>query len=92
VNNNEYNGHYNYETWLVSLNISDFQQELQDMAADAKSLRDMETSIQNFVNETLLNEVEESKNTFLKDVVNSFLSEVNWQDIAKSNYTEGVAK
>jgi hypothetical protein len=38
VNNNEYNGHYNYETWLVSLNISDFQQELQDMAADAKSL------------------------------------------------------
>ncbi len=92
MNNNEYNGHYNYETWLVSLNISDFQQELQDMAADAKSLRDMETSLKNFVNETLLNEVEESKNTFLKDVVNSFLSEVNWQDIAKSNYTEGVAK
>jgi hypothetical protein len=52
----------------------------------------METSLKNFVNETLLNEVEESKNTFLKDVVNSFLSEVNWQDIAKSNYTEGVAK
>jgi hypothetical protein len=92
VNNNEYNGHYNYETWLVSLNIGDFQQELQQMAEDASSLRDMITSIQNFVNETLLNEVEESKNIFLKDVVNSFLSEVNWQEIAKSNYTEGVSK
>lgn len=92
MNNNEYNGHYNYETWLIALNIGDFQQELQQMAEDASSLRDMITSIQNFVNETLLNEVEESKNIFLKDVVNSFLSEVNWQDIAKSNYTEGVAK
>ena len=84
MNNNEYNGHYNYETWLVSLNIGDFQQELKQMAEDASSLRDMITSIQNFVNETLLNEVEESKNIFLKDVVNSFLSEVNWQEIAKN--------
>jgi len=92
MNNNEYNGHYNYETWLVSLHIGDYWQNLKEMAEDASSLREMETSLQNFVNETLLSEVEEGKNIFLKDVVNSFLSEVNWQEIAKSNYTEGVAK
>ena len=54
MNNKEYNGHYNYETWLVSLHIDNeqhYEREVQNLANNARNQYELAKDIKSFVEE-----------------------------------------
>lgn len=73
--NDTYNGWYNYETWLTNLHFSDCLDPHTKYDGD-----EVECSL----SELWEYEVE-GLNPFLKDVINSFLGEVNWDEIAENH-------
>jgi hypothetical protein len=83
VNNKEYNGHYNYETWLINLHCAD---DIQDLAKTSRSQYELANSIKNYVEENMIKDDkgEDITNCFLTDLIGSALSEVNWQELAES--------
>ena len=88
MNNKEYNGYYNYETWLVSLHIDNeqyYEREVQNLANTARNQYELANSIKNFVEENMIKDDkgEDITNCFLTDLIGSALSEVNWQELAE---------
>jgi hypothetical protein len=83
MNNKEYNGHYNYETWLINLHCAD---DIQDLANVARNQYELSKDIKNFVEENMIKDDkgENITNCFLTDLIGSALSEVNWQELAES--------
>ena len=94
----EYNGWYNYETWLVALHLDNDQStaaELYDMAK--KSTRkpqkagDTDTreyglslAVKAWVTETIIPDLGCG---LAADLINGALSEVNWREIAHNAIT-----
>jgi len=86
-----YNGWTNYETWLTNLHFENFEfsdykedgtfegmtkEQITDWIADY-----IETAVEEITYSRF--EVGQSENLFLTDVVNCFLREVDWHDIAE---------
>jgi hypothetical protein len=93
MNNKEYNGHYNYETWLVSLHIDNeqhYEKEIQHLANVARNQYELAKDIKNFVEENMIKDEngKDITNCFLNDLINSALSEVNWQELAEGYVQE----
>ena len=93
MNNKEYNGHYNYETWLVSLHIDNeqhYEKEIQHLANNARNQYELAKDIKNFVEENMIKDEngKDITNCFLNDLINSALSEVNWQELAEGYVQE----
>lgn len=99
----EYNGWYNYETWLVKLWIDNEEgssrywdeaaQEVYDESeADAHFTRDERATLQ--LSDRLKSEFEEAQpevTGFWADLINAAMSEVNWYEIAE-HYIADVDK
>jgi|LakMenEpi03Aug12_release.lakeMendotaPanAssembly.Ray.scaffolds.fasta_scaffold207157_4 hypothetical protein len=93
MNNKEYNGHYNYETWLVSLHIDNeqhYEREVQNLANNARNQYELAKDIKNFVEENMIKDEngKDITNCFLNDLINATLSEVNWQELAEGYVQE----
>lgn len=103
MNHNEYNGWYNYETWLIKLWM-DNDGEIDGLIEDAQALFEnakadkvfskSERARLNFA-ESLKNYKEEQideKNIegWVGDLVSGALSEVNWQEIADNILRDAV--
>jgi hypothetical protein len=93
MNNKEYNGHYNYETWLVSLHIDNeqhYEKEIQHLANNARNQYELAKDIKNFVEENMIKDEngKDITNCFLNDLINATLSEVNWQELAEGYIQE----
>ena len=84
MNNKEYNGHYNYETWLINLHCAD---DIQDLAKTSRSQYELANRIKNYVEENLIKDDkgEDITNCFLTNLINSALSEVNWEELAEGH-------
>ena len=91
----EYNGWYNYETWLCKLHFDDvFAEEAQEIYDDAEpndTFSKSETATLK-LSEHIKDYVEEvtdiPENGFLADMVNAGLSEINYHEIAKNYVSE----
>ena len=93
MNNKEYNGHYNYETWLVSLHIDNeqhYEKEIQHLANNARNQYELAKDIKSFVEENMIKDEngKDITNCFLNDLINATLSEVNWQELAEGYIQE----
>jgi hypothetical protein len=93
MNNKEYNGHYNYETWLVSLHIDNeqhYEREVQHLANNARNQYELAKDIKSFVEENMIKDEngKDITNCFLNDLINATLSEVNWQELAEGYIQE----
>jgi hypothetical protein len=93
MNNKEYNGHYNYETWLVSLHIDNeqhYEKEIQHLANVARNQYELAKDIKSFVEENMIKDEngKDITNCFLNDLINATLSEVNWQELAEGYIQE----
>ena len=73
---NKYNGWTNYETWLVNL----WFDASFDVNVSAEEIRE---EITNYIDVFKF----DANNGFINDMLNCFLSEVNYHEIA-SHYTE----
>lgn len=93
---NEYNGHYNYETWCVSLWMDNEQSDQEYWAEQANEAYKQAEAEEHFTKEeraalnladTLKERHEEAmpelKGVFA-DMLNASMSEVNWMEIAKN--------
>lgn len=79
-----YNGWTNYETWLVNIWFGDSAAEhFADEEIKPESI-DVRTYVEDFYNVWETKTVEDG---FLRDVVNSFMDRVDWQELA-DHYTE----
>ena len=93
MNNKEYNGHYNYETWLVALHIDNeqhYEREVQNLANNARNQYELAKDIKSFVEENMIKDEngKDITNCFLNDLINATLSEVNWQELAEGYVQE----
>lgn len=73
----EYNGWYNYETWLLNLWYGDY---LQDIANEEGSLD--ADQIETIVTEMLADEGRLPESGFAADIMNAALHQVNWEELA----------
>lgn len=89
MNNKEYNGHYNYETWLINLHCAD---DIKDLAKTSRSQYELSKDIKNYVEENMIKDDkgEDITNCFLTDLINSVLSEVNWEELAEGHVEQNV--
>ena len=82
----EYNGWTNYETWLMYLWYGDVFADMQDHARQNphRRLRALDAEyIQSFVEEMLESDGALPQYGFAADIMNAFLREVDWQDLAE---------
>ena len=87
----EYNGYYNYETWLVALWIDNdqfTQEQLHEMAETIpdRDAYDLSLQIEAWVTDAMIPDLGA---TLAADLVSGALSEVNWHEIAE-NAIEGL--
>lgn len=90
MSDNTYNGWVNYETWCVNLWLTNEQGTYNALQEIIKGAKDSDFAkadeLKDFVNE--LADQEYDKPTFVKDLLNGALSEVNWLEIIQSNYEQ----
>ena len=106
MNHKEYNGWYNYETWLLALWIdneegsSDYwnqaaQEVYDDSSADSTFTRDERATLD--LSDRLKDEFETAQSElvgvtgFWSDLLSAAMSEVNWHEIAE-HYIDEVEK
>lgn len=104
MNNKEYNGWTNYETWLINLyltNDADIQSQCYNMAreikeeakpstfmtAEQEARYELSKRLKEYVEDVLINF--DKLDLIIIDLINSALSEVNWNEIAQS-FLEGM--
>lgn len=80
---NKYNGWANYATWRINLEWFDSDEILLDLSKDCTDIADFSKALQNYVESFL----DEQPQTLFRDYAESFLSYVNWYEIAE-HYTE----
>jgi catabolite regulation protein CreA len=90
----KYNGWTNYATWLVNLHFDnlDFTDEVDvgvfdDM--DADGIRCHVASLIQYYVESYLDEVVDTNNCFVQDIMNSTINHVDWHDIA-DHYVDDI--
>ena len=83
----EYNGWYNYETWLANLWFDDaFGEDAERCAEDADGDMDAATdALAGVIRETIESHMEETTGAsgFAADIVNAALREINYEEIAQ---------
>ena len=90
-----YNGWTNYETWLTNLYFDDFTDVFNELTEDGV-FDDMDNVeirtyvadyIEEYINEYI--DSNNSKDTFITDMMGSFLSDVDWREIA-DHYVDDI--
>ena len=77
----KYNGWYNYETWKVNMEFG-LNDDLE-MYEGLKDTYEIADYIQNYIEEVMLNAVDEDTNNIAYQYAISFLLSVNWHEIAE---------
>lgn len=93
----KYNGWTNYETWLTNLHFEnfDFEEFVDDGSFDLLDRDEIKTWISNYIQESVEEctyeriELGTTDNLFIADMIQSFLQEVDWDDIA-DHYCDDV--
>ena len=96
MHNKKYNGWNNYETWAVALWIDNDYSSYQyrcELAEQAKEEHEDEDKRENCLASGLRNWIEEQNPltdsaSLFNDLLNSALSEVDWQEIAENFLVE----
>jgi dTDP-4-dehydrorhamnose reductase len=86
MNEKEYNGYTNYETWLVNLwidNDEGFSEMVRDMTRSNRSNHELADTIKEFVEEN----APETTGLYA-DLMNAALCEVSWYEIAENHLEE----
>ena len=85
-----YNGWTNYETWLTNLHFEDFTPCFEDEAEngifDDMSDDEITDHVADFIETYVTDYISEAVRTednFIFDVIQSFIGEVDWSDIAQ---------
>jgi len=94
-----YNGWTNYETWLTNLHFEnfDFEEFVDDGSFDLLDRDEIKTWISNYIQESVEEctygdiELGTPNRLFVTDMIQSFLGEVDWDDIA-DHYLDDVMK
>jgi hypothetical protein len=87
MNEKEYNGYTNYETWLVNLWI-DNDEGLSEMITDiTRSNRSELHNIADSIKELIEEGIPEVTGLYA-DLMNAAISEVNWHEIAENHLEE----
>ena len=95
----KYNGWTNYETWLTNLHFEcfEFTDEVDEGMFDDLSRDEIKDWISNYIQEcveqTAYEDIElgTPNRLFVTDMIQSFLGEVDWDDIA-DHYLDDVMK
>lgn len=90
MSDREYNGWVNYATWKVNLEFCD--DACNSWAEDRVTFSD-EAELANALEETVneyLDLIECDPESWLRDLANSFLADVNWLEIAENHAEELV--
>ena len=84
-----YNGWTNYETWLTNLHFDDFTPLFNDLTEDGvfDDLDDYEIKryVACFIEQYVSDYVDETvgeNSTFVTDMINGFMQDIDWRDIA----------
>lgn len=92
-----YNGWTNWETWNCNLHFNDFYHDEEAIKIGIEShgltdeldiIRYISTFIKDEVEEVLLDEIKSTESSLIRDILNAFLQEVNFSEIAKAMYDE----
>ena len=90
----KYNGWTNWATWMVNLHFDglDFTDEIENGSFNDISKDDLRFqlayTIQEYV-ECYLEEVADTSNTFVADLINGTMQDVDWHDIA-DHYVDDI--
>ena len=90
----KYNGWTNWATWMVNLHFDglDFTDEIENGSFDDISKDDLRCqlayTIQEYV-ESYLDEVADTSNTFVADLISGTMQDVDWHDIA-DHYVDDI--
>jgi hypothetical protein len=92
-----YNGWTNYETWLTNLHFEnfDFEEFVDDGSFDLLDRDEIKTWISNYIQESVEEyaygdiELGTPNRLFITDMIQSFLGEVDWDDLA-DHYCDDV--
>lgn len=88
MNQNEYNGWYNYETWLVNLWLTNDQGSYNywsEATNEAKDVYELSNRIKDEIEE--FNPVTDESSLYA-DLMNAAISEVNFDEIARSFFDD----
>ena len=100
MTNTKYNGWTNYETWLTNLHFDgsfDFTDDVEEGNLDLMDRDEIKEYIANYIEEWVEQsayeylELGQPQNLFITDMIQSFLGEVDWDDIA-DHYCDDVYK
>jgi hypothetical protein len=87
MNEKEYNGYTNYETWLVALWIDNDQGLSEIITDNTRDNRDSLYNIADSIKELIEDYAPETTGLYA-DLMNAALSEVNWKEIAENHLEE----
>ena len=90
----KYNGWTNYATWLVNLHFCnlDFTDDVESGAFDDMDADDIRCHVASWIQELVesyLDEVVDTDNLFVLDVVSTTINDVDWHDIA-DHYVDDI--
>ena len=85
----KYNGWTNYATWRINLEVFDDHYSLAEQYKDIESVYDLSTSLEEYINEILEQDIPEcNKNSLTLNYAMAFVSEVNFYEIAEHIWEE----
>ena len=92
----KYNGWTNYATWMVNLHFDslDFSDEVESGQFDDMDADDIRCHVASSIQELVksyLEEVVDTNNCFVADVINSTINDVDWHDIAE-HYVDDIVE
>ena len=82
-----YNGWVNYETWLTNIHFDgafDFEDDVNDGRFDEMEEDDIKSYVATYIKEYVecVIENDEPTSSFVQDLINTALQEVDWDEIA----------
>ena len=90
----KYNGWTNWATWMVNLHFDglDFTDEIEDGTFDDMDKDDIRCRLASYIQEyveSYLEEVADTSNAFVSDLINGTIQDVDWHDIA-DHYVDDI--
>lgn len=79
----KYNGWTNYATWRINLEIFSDSDNLAELYENVEDVHDLSKLLKEYVQEILEQETESNKNSLVLSYALSFVSEVNYYEIAE---------